>query len=934
MSLLGFLKGTKNVVSGSFTTAWSGLSAIPSVVAKIATGTLHLGGLALTVSREVKQVAKDLSSIRDKSNGVANIPGIDPQTAQRYAHVDPKLVGAARQELGDETLNQIDDLTLAIEDKFATTTRAVKVAGAIATYLPYSDSVQVAVKTGVLGTATWLTDRLRTVLPDGDIQARRNFADAIAQDADYALSQVQSAVKEARQKSSESWGGLTFEKRVDDALKTSEMGKAQGEISKFYDKLADRILKELDTSLLANKGNPLADLLNNLFGKFDAYAPQKRKEAIKDLLEILHKEITNPEFIKQRVTELLDETAESLEKVYTTYKQHLFNPSLGTSAATGAPTAQAQNIDPAYGHSLMNLLQILQPKVFHANIMAGYSHFHAEDIAKGKDWLSIMLGDATATSIYPMMSSNTNKWLSEAIKLAHLKLLDSKGQLLQCPSYIPQKTWDRLSPDERKDAITEGSATNKEYKKMHERNVHLIFAGSTMRLSKAVFRAAYIAEQFFKTSAQKAQSATSRPAKIFWTVMAKIVSLPLLGRLIEAFRRFFIWIRETLADATSTLPGKSIARRMDAFLKTQAFERVWMHMLEKGLEHMHIIPPSNTSTAWPAGALPGQYPATVAPLQATASATASAGQASHVAQLHFSPIPAPSMTAALTGTIPDPTIILRNLDLSVPPPPTDEELAAVRNQEKLEKARLNDPGDEFVLNMDSIIATNNSTTHDKSTTYDNGAGVGSDHNDDNSSTEQASQSVSDSASEFDYYSDTSATGSVDDLNRLEDTSLAEERVKETFISKIEDVELISGEGAKDIILNKLASHSSRSEAKAAIEKLLGSGNLKSATIGKDGTFTLMYDKEKSSKIQRTQKGLYSVSNYTVTRNQQVEGKISNDSITFKEDAFKFTYFLTSALKEIKFNKEGMQLNFNSYNQKTLSCNEESFNATFEGWAAT
>lgn len=577
------IKGTANLATDLSSRAYHALvdTAIPAVK---------------TTTRIAGQILFNYNKAVDSSDGVAQLD-IDKGVKSKYSKVMPGVVKPFYDRFGADTMLHMAQFTDLAQKHIPGIAGSV-----INTICP--ETTRVDLQTLALGTVTYVADKVKKTMPDDDTQSRKDLAAGIARDIQPIAVTLHSTAEQTRKETKADWGHPSFLERYNELLAKSDLAHSIGSKEKFYTELADRLLERLENELPLQLEPHLRLVLEAASEGTEKIWPHKKRDLLASLLMELHEVITDPTQVKEWLTDILNQSSESLEEQYNDFLGKIDHASwwlpfhnFFTISSPQAPKADP-SYDPAFGKSLMEILRALKPRAFGANVIGTYSRFAKGEIEKGEDFVSVLLRNSTGSSIEGLMAAKTDAWFSSALKIAKMNLLSKEGNLIDRPKFIPEEVWSEWSVTERLEACNKNSGRYQNYKKKHIKQVDAQLLESSKRLSKGIFRAGMIVEQFLPKQLDIAANPEKHGIiRVLSGSVAFIRQLPVIHFLVNCFYRLSILLRQLIADSSSRSTAFSIHSRLQEFLKTDSMNLMSMHMMERLLDRFELLAPKKKASA-------------------------------------------------------------------------------------------------------------------------------------------------------------------------------------------------------------------------------------------------------------------------------------------------------------------------------------------------
>lgn len=526
-----------------------------------------------------KNIIYNFRGLYDKKNLIKNAD-LPASIKQTYDHVQPSVVTSFFNRFKDEpAMLEVNEIVRAVANKVPVVGKTV--------------SFRVGFQAAALDLILWLSRKIEAVIPapappvSTDQKSEiSNYSKSLVQGAAKAMEEVENAAKFARIHGKQ-WEDEGFLRMFTDRLEASETATLLGTPREFYLQIAQRLIDKLQNDLQQPNAvdSHLSTLLN---GISQTFTKEQKRDFIAQKLLLIHETITNPTFLKGVIIGIFHNSSSALEARFNKFMVDL-EPEIAQREEEALEVVADENAK-SYGKAIISFLNILQPKAFGFNMMAVYARLTKGDLAKGKDFLSVLLNDITGKSIEVLLGDSTDEWIKGAVKVTRLKLVDKIGTWIERPGFIPAYEWDQMGADERLQACSVGTQRYEEFKKRHIQAVDELFEASVKRFSQNIFRAGLVIEQNVPTPPQAAVD-ESRPLalRLLAAVGSIVYIIPIIKGIRALLHRITIWIRNLIADSAGAKTGADLVKRVDDLLKTPAISLIFMSIVQNELERFDLL---------------------------------------------------------------------------------------------------------------------------------------------------------------------------------------------------------------------------------------------------------------------------------------------------------------------------------------------------------
>lgn len=588
---------TRRVYDVAIDVAPSVYDACQLAVGKIQSAASSTAGAVGTAARIGRQILSNLDAAVDQEDRVQQLE-IDQRVKDCYHKVQPEIVDRFYQRFGCKTMLQLERFTHEIQDHIP------GMASVVINRLVKPETVRVDLQTIALGTTSWVANKIERIMPNGDKEARNRLAASLAQDAEPLIQTFEKAATKTKLYKKKGWEDKDFATQYNEILSGTDIARELDHPKDFYDRLAARLLKRLERELPEEMEPHLRLAIEAALEGLQTACPDKKREALASLLMQLHQKITDPIQIKKWLMILMNSTSESMEDNYRSFMRAIDSASwwiplrsfFDTPGKDGPKRLDnEEEFDPAYGKTIMSLLQMLQPKAMGIDALPMYAILTKGDFKKGEDLLSVIIRNATGASIESKMAPDTDEWVKETIHITKNALFERDGNFISRPGHISEIDWNALTKDEKLLACNENSELYKCFKQRHIAHVDAEFLKSTTRLTKSILKAGLIVDQFLPGPMAVAKDKSEN-----WFIRglagigAFIRELPIIHLIFNSFHRLSILIRELIADKGSEATAKSLDERLDVFLKTKSVDMMAMYMIESIVTKLELIDPEDS----------------------------------------------------------------------------------------------------------------------------------------------------------------------------------------------------------------------------------------------------------------------------------------------------------------------------------------------------
>jgi hypothetical protein len=551
----------------------------------------RLGSAAVEAASIGGRILYNWNGAFDHSNQTQYLP-IDSQVKKRYAKVMPSVVKPFYDRFGPQSMLEIAEFTSLAQEQLP------GLAGSLLNNRFCAETTRVDLQTLALGTFNFVADKIKTVLPDDDVDARKAFAGEVACDFEYATAFFQKASDHLRDTKKLDWEDPAFIDLYNQELAQSDLALSLGHKKDFCLKLADRLLERVKHELPENIEPHLKSILEAASQGIESLWPNKKRDLLASLLMELHKVLTDPAQIKPWLIHVLDASSKGLEQQYEDFLSRIDHASWWIpfhnffTSPNNVEDPKTPDYNPAFGTGIMNVLGILRPRMLGTDALKAYSWLAKEKMASGEDFLSVLLRNSTGSSIEGLMAPRTDEWLKSALKIARMNLLTYEGEFITRPGHVPEADWKELTSAQRLEVCQRGSELYQSFKAKQIAQLDSQMAQSSQRIARGVFRAGIIVEQFSPRALDVAQNPYKNPLlRALAGFAAFIRQLPFIHLLANCIYRLSILIRQVIADKTSRSTGHSLDHRLTQFLKTDSMELLAMYLMEQTLDRLQFLAP-------------------------------------------------------------------------------------------------------------------------------------------------------------------------------------------------------------------------------------------------------------------------------------------------------------------------------------------------------